>query len=150
MGSLKEFQADSIGFLTESVQQYGDIVRFRFGPVVAYLVNRPEYVEHVLARGSRRYDKNTRSVSKLRATCGSSLLSSDGEQWLRHRRLIQPVFQSQYLRAFVPTIDSSTEEMIENWNAKARSGQDIDIVSEMMRLTMTIAARVLFESDIRR
>jgi cytochrome P450 len=149
LGSLKEFQADSIGFLTESVRQHGDIVRFRFGYVVAYLVNRPEYVEHVLTRGSRHYDKNTRSVSKLRATCGGSLLSSDGEPWLRHRRLIQPVFQPQHVRAFVPTIDSSTQEMLESWDVKASCGEDVDIVSEMMRLTMTIAARVLFESDIR-
>ena len=148
-GCLKEFQADSIGFLAESVRQYGDIVRFRFGPVVAYLVNRPEYVEHVLVSQSRRYDKNTRSVSKVRATCGDSLLSSDGEPWLRHRRLIQPVFQPQHVAEFVPTIDSSTEEMLRSWDAKASSGQEIDIVSEMMGLTMSIAARAFFASDIR-
>jgi cytochrome P450 len=148
-GSLKEFQADSLGFLSASVRQYGDIVRFRFGPVVAYLVNHPEYVEHVLARQSHRYDKNTRSVSKVRATCGDSLLSSDGEPWLRHRRLIQPMFQPQRVAEFLPTIDSSTEEMLQRWIAKASSRQDVDIVSEMMGLTMTIAAEVFFASDIR-
>ncbi len=148
-GSLKEFQADSIGFLAESVRQYGDIVRLRFGPIIVYLVNRPEYAEHVLARESRRYDKNTRSVSKVRATCGDSLLSSDGEPWLRHRRLIQPVFQPQHVAEFAPAIDSSTEEMLLSWDAKASGGQDVDIVSEMMGLTMTIAAEAFFASDIR-
>ncbi len=147
-GSLKDFQNDAIGFLTRSVQEHGDIVRFRFGPVLVHLVNRPEYVEHVLARGAQRYDKQTRSVSKIRATCGSSLLSSDGEPWLRHRRLIQPAFQPQYLRSFTPVIDASTEAMIESWRDLIGRNQEIDIVSEMMRLTMTIAARIFFESDI--
>lgn len=147
-GSLKEFQADSLGFLAESVRQFGDIVRFRFGPVVAYLVNRPEFVEHVLVQQSRSYDKNTRSVSKLRATCGNSLLSSDGEPWLRHRRLIRPEFQPRHVDEFVPTIDSATEEMLQSWVRKAHGGHEIDIVSEMMRLTMTIAARAFFASDI--
>ena len=118
-GSLKEFQSDSIGFMTDSVQQYGDIVRFRFGYVVAYLVNRPEYVEQVLVRGSKNYDKNTRSVAKLRATCGNSLLSSDGQPWLRHRRLMQPMFQPQSLAAFAPAIESSTRAWIDQWDAKA-------------------------------
>ncbi|MDF1842548.1 MAG: cytochrome P450 [Rubripirellula sp.] len=148
-GSLKEFQADAIGFLDESVQRYGDIVRFRFGPVVAYLVNHPEYVEHVLVRESRRYDKNTRSVSKLRATCGDSLLSSDGDPWLRHRRLIQPAFQPRRVAEFSPTIDASTDEMLRSWEANASIGQEIDIVSEMMGLTLAIAARAFFASDIR-
>ncbi len=148
-GSLKEFQADSIQFLSDSVRQYGDFVRFRFGPVIVYLLNRPEYVEHVLVRHSRRYDKHTRSVSKLRATCGDSLLSSDGEPWLKHRRLIQPVFQPQRVAEFVPTIDASTDEMLESWVAYGKNGQDVDIVSEMMGLTMTIAARAFFASDIR-
>lgn len=148
-GSLREFQADSIGFLTESVREYGDIIRLRFGPVVAYLLNRPEHVEHVLARHSQRYDKNTRSVAKLRATCGGSLLSSDGERWLRHRRLIQPVFQPHRVAEFVHAIDSSTEEMLASWNVKASVGQEVDIVAEMMGLTLTVAARAFFSSDIR-
>jgi cytochrome P450 len=148
MGSLREFKSDAIGFLQRAVREYGDLVRLRFGPVVAYLVNRPEYVQHVLVRQSRRYDKNTRSVAKVRATCGDSLLSSDGENWLRHRRLIQPVFQPQHVADFAPTVDASIEEMLRDWDLHCDRGRQIDIVREMMGLTMNIAARVLFESDV--
>lgn len=149
LGSLQAFQDDSLGFMARSVRAHGDIVRFRLGPVVVHLVNRPEYVEHVLAHAARRYDKQTRSVSKIRATCGESLLSSDGESWLRHRRLIQPFFQKQYLRSFAPTIDAAIEEMLGRWAVSARRGQELNMVSEMMAVTMTIAARILFASDIR-
>lgn len=149
LGSLKEFQADSIGFLGDSVQRYGDLVRFRFGYITAYLLNRPEYVEQILVRGAKNYDKNTRSVSKLRATCGNSLLSSDGESWLKHRRLIQPVFQPRNVSEFAAAIDAATSEMLGHWNQQVSRGNDIDLVSEMMSLTMTIAANVFFATDIR-
>lgn len=149
LGCLPQFQADAIGFLTDSVRRHGDIVRLRFGYVVAYLLNRPEYVEQVLARDSRCYDKNTRSVAKLRATCGDSLLSSDGKPWLRHRRLIQPVFQPRRVAEFTATIDTATREMLAAWDTKLNSDPEVDIVSEMMGVTLTVAARVLFESDVR-
>ena len=89
-GTLQDFSADSIGFLRRSVEQHGDIVRFRFGPIIAHLVNRPEYIEQVLLRGAKEYDKKTRSVNQIRPTCGDSLLSDNEDAWLRHRRLIQP------------------------------------------------------------
>jgi len=147
-GSLSDFKADAIGFLSESAAQYGDVVRFRFGPVVAHLVNRPEYAEQILSRGAARYDKRTRSVARIRATCGDSLLSTDGPAWLRHRRLIQPVFQPRYLEGIGPTIDATMAGTLDRWALLARRGESIDIVSEMTRLTIAIAAQILFSSDV--
>lgn len=148
LGSLMPFRRDAITMLTQSARDHGDIVRFRLGPMVVHLVNRPEYVEHVLLHRAANYDKQTRSVSKIRATCGNSLLSSDGEMWLRHRRLIQPVFRQQHLEQFVPVITETTTSMLETWDVSARSGAQIDIVSEMMHLTLKIAARILFGTDM--
>lgn len=147
-GSLASFKKDAIGFLGQSICDHGDVVRLRFGPVVAHLVNRPEYAEQVLSRGAFRYDKNTRSVARIQATCGRSLLSSDGPAWLRHRRLIQPVFQPRYLESLGPTIDDSMAATLEHWSRVAAKNGSIDIVSEMTRLTISIAARILFASDV--
>lgn len=147
-GSLANFKKDAIGFLAQSVREHGDVVRLRFGPVVAHLVNRPEYAEKVLSRGAARYDKQTRSVARLQATCGSSLLSSDGPVWLRLRRLIQPVFQPRYIESLGPTIDAAMTATLENWALLAASNASIDIVSEMTRLTIAVAAKILFASDV--
>lgn len=149
LGSLPEFRHDAIGFLSQSVDQYGDVVRFRFGPVNAHLLNHPTHVERALARGGNRYDKRTRSVSKIHATCGNSLLSSDGEPWLRHRRLIQPFFQPHVINSFVDVIDSEADALIHRWRQHQAAGKTIDIVSEMMRVTLTIASRIFFGADVR-
>jgi cytochrome P450 len=147
-GSLSSFKKDAIGFLSQSVRDHGDVVRLRFGPVVAHLVNRPEYAEQVLSRGASRYDKHTRSVARLRAVCGGSLLSSDGPAWLRHRRLIQPVFQPRYLESLGSTIDETMAATLDHWSRLSATNGSIDIVSEMARLTIAIAAKILFASDV--
>ena len=99
---------------------------------------------------AHNYDKNTRSVAKLRATCGRSLLSTEGETWQRHRQLIQPAFQPDSLKRFVPDMCDCTGQMLDRWSEAARTGRPLDIVSEMMHVTLTIAARCLFGAEIAR
>ncbi len=40
------------------------------------------------------------------------------------------------------------EEMLEEWNAKARQGQPLDIAQEMMRLTLRIVSKTLFSREV--
>lgn len=146
-GSLGDFRKDSTGFLLRAVQNHGDIVRFRFGPITAHLLNRPEHIEHVLSRNAQNYDKLTRSAERIRATCGDSLLY-DGPLWQRHRRLIQPVFQPSNAADIGPVIDDAMAGMLDRWDDLARKNEPIDIVSEMMRLLISASVRVIFSSDV--
>lgn len=148
LGCLGEFRRDPIGLLARVTRQYGDVVRLRFGPLVAHVVNHPEYVGQVLEERHQNYDKRTRSVSKIRATCGASLLTEEGPLWLRHRRLIQPALLRQVVQRYIPIVTTATAAMLEQWLDAARAARPLDIVSEMMRLTLSIAARVLFGSDV--
>ncbi|MHB0960333.1 MAG: cytochrome P450 [Pirellulaceae bacterium] len=148
VGCLREFRRDPVGLLLRSAERYGDVVRLRIGPVLTHLVNHPDHIEHVLVQNARNYDKNTRSVAKLRATCGRSLLSTEGETWQRHRQLIQPAFQPGSLKRYVPDMFDCTSHMLDRWSEAARAGQPLDIVSEMMHVTLTIAARCLFGAEI--
>ena len=143
-GSLSEFKADSLGFLSDAVRDHGDIVRLRFGPVTAHLVNCPAHVEHVLSRNAANYDKNTRSAGRIAATTGDSLLSGNHNAWKRHRRLIQPVFQPRCFDDIGTVIDTLVDPMLARW----KNAGTIDIVDEMMQLVIAVAIKVLFSSDI--
>jgi cytochrome P450 len=111
-------------------------------------VNHPDHVRQVLEERPRNYDKRTRSVAKMRATCGSSLLTEDGPVWLRHRRLVQPALMRQELERFLPMVTTATAVMFEHWSAAAREARPLDIAAEMLQLTLTIAARMLFGADV--
>lgn len=148
-GSLSEFRRDPLALMERSAREHGDIVRFRFGPVTAHLLNHPDLVHEVLVDGRHRFDKRTRSVAKLRASCGASLLTADGELWQRHRRLVQRVFQARALESYVPVIRAVIEDRMVNWRHAASQGEPVDVVSEMMQLTLQIAAQCLFGADVR-
>ena len=139
-----------MGLLLRSAERYGDVVRLKIGPVVAHLVNHPDHVEHVLLRNARNYDKNTRSVSRLRSTCGASLLTTDGGPWIRQRKLIQPAFQPAMMDRIAPVAIGALSQMLDRWGESARTGEVVDIVSEMMHVTLQIAAQSLFGADIAR
>lgn len=147
-GSLGAVRQDALGFLGKAAATHGDVVRLRFGPVIAHLLNHPDHIDHVLSRGAAGYDKNTRSVAQIKATCGASLLSSDGAAWQRHRRLIQPVFQPRFLDAIELVVDKALDALVDRWAAAARTATPIDIVAEMMQLIIATSVRFLFSSEI--
>jgi enediyne biosynthesis protein E7 len=147
-GSLGEFRRDPLELLSRAAA-YGDLVRLRFGPVVAHLANHPDLIRHVLVDAPDNYDKNTRSVAKMRATCGTSLLTADGDVWLRLRRIAQPAFQASELSRFTPAIVETVRDWLDGWEVAAREQKPLDLVAEMMHLTVTIAARMFFGIDVK-
>ncbi len=143
-GSLPAFKADALGFLSQAFRDHGDIVRLRFGPITAHLINHPDHIAQVLSRNGTGYDKATRSASRIAATTGDSLLSANQPAWARHRRLIQPAFQPGCFAGIGPVVDSLLEPMLDRW----QKAGTIDIVDEMMQLVIRAAVRILFSSDI--
>ena len=84
--------------------RYGDTIKFPYSPGHDfYLLSRPEHAEHVLATNQDNYVKAF-TYRPLRALVGDGLLTSEGDRWRRHRRLIQPVFSRRQVTAFGPAM----------------------------------------------
>ena len=66
IGHVVPFRRDVLGLLTRSRERFGDVVRFRLGPMVVHLVAHPDLIRRVLQEGEESYDKETRSSSKIR------------------------------------------------------------------------------------
>jgi cytochrome P450 len=146
-GNLREFRRDALGLLLDSARRYGDVVRFRLGPFPVHLINHPDGIEHVLQKRAANYDKNTRSARFIRMVCGESLLTSNGESWQSQRKLLQPFFHPQGVKRFAGCMVEATTRLLENWTRAANREAPLDIASEMMKLTYTIATRSFFAAD---
>src|SRR5271165_3025286 len=96
--------------------RYGDAVRMPIGPGhSAFLFSRPEHAEHVFAVNQDNYVKAT-TYRPLRALIGNGLLTSEGEDWRRHRRLIQPVFSRRDVMRFGPAMCDATQRVLKGWD----------------------------------
>ena len=129
--------------LPRMARQYGDISFWRFLYVSSYFFVHPNEIESVLVTHHRSFIKGigTRANPEV---FGNGLLTSEGEFWLRQRRLSQPAFHRTRIAAYVDTMVREADRMLNGW----RDGEEIDIHREMMQTTLAIATRTLFGVDL--
>lgn len=127
-------------------QKYGDVVSMPLRRNhMFFLLNRPEYAEHVLVRHQDRYVKGF-MYRPLKAFLGDGLLTAEGSVWQRHRGLAQPVFNQRHVQSFAPAIVDATLDRVAQWE----HGTTIDIADEMRKLAIDVIGRVLFGVDLSR
>jgi cytochrome P450 len=142
IGHVLDFAADPPGYLLRLTKQYGDVVDLRFGNRRITLVTRPALVAQILQHQSKKFKKPYKGFPALAALIGNGLLSSDGEFWLRQRRLAQPAFHKDKIRAYAETMRAYTVRSLENLHG------DLDMHAFWDNLTLEIVAKTLFNAEI--
>lgn len=142
-GNLPDLRRDQLGFYASSARRYGDVVPTRFAHRRAVLIFHPDLIEEVLVARSRDFVKSP-GVRLLRPLLGNGLLLSEGDFWLRQRRLVQPAFHRQRLTAYGEVMASYAERHLAGWKDRA----SLDIHAEMMALTQAIVAKTLFDATV--
>ncbi len=142
-GNLHEFYSQRLDFLTSCARDFGDISSFRFGPRRLFLVNHPDLIEQVLVTDARHYTKHF-GARMYRPILGNGLITSEGQLWLRQRRLAQPAFLRSRLLDYAPTMVALTQKMLaDDWH----DGRSVDVHNEFSLLTSAIALKTLFDLD---
>ena len=130
-------------------QTYGDIVQYRSSVEPAYLINRPDYIRHVLQTNGQNYNKDTfLNKYMLESLTGQGLLTSENPLWREQRRLIQPAFHKQSLPKFAELMRQAVSRTVGRLDEVAAARQPVNIAAEMMRLTLDIVTEALFSFDI--
>jgi cytochrome P450 len=148
LGNSRALLKDNLGFVIKMAREYGDVVRYKMGPMPVYQVNHPDGVQHILQDNNRNYGKDTLNLPFVTMLLGNGLVTSDGDLWLRQRRLMQPAFHHRHVAALVEQMSQATLEMLAGWQPEAASGEPLDIAEEMMSLTLNIVNQALFTSQV--
>jgi cytochrome P450 len=122
-----------------------NMIYSRFLFLHSFLINKPEYIEHVLLANQANYRKSHFLRHILGPLLGDGLLISEGEFWRRQRRIAAPAFHSRRIADFVATMVSCTEATLARWRGTT---EPFDIAAEMMALTLNIVSRTMFSTDV--
>jgi cytochrome P450 len=142
-GNLPDFRAARLDFFVNCARDFGDMVKLRFAHRRIFLVSHPDLIEEILVTQSKNFIKHF-ALRLNPLVLGKGLLTSEGEFWLRQRRLIQPVFVRSRIVGYAAAMVTATERLIGEWKA----GESRDIMAEMMRVTLEIAAKTLFGAEV--
>jgi cytochrome P450 len=146
-GEFGAFLRDPLGFQLRARERFGDIIRFRIGPLLLHFVYHPDHVRQILHDKQKNYLRGWQ-YRFLQRLLGDNLVVSEGDSWLRQRRLAQPAFHRQRLLAYADGMIDATTQMLDRWQPLAAAGQAIAIGPEMSRLALAIASRTLFDRDV--
>jgi cytochrome P450 len=146
-GAFRDFLSDSLGFQLRAREKFGDVFRFRIGPLVVHFLYHPDHVRRVLHEQQKNYLRGWQ-FRFLHRLFGDNLVVSEGDRWVRQRRLAQSAFLRHRLTGYAEVMVDATAQMLLRWRGGADAGQAIDVGPEMSRLAMAIAGRALFGRDM--
>jgi cytochrome P450 len=117
-----------------------------FGKSTVVLLNADIVKQVLTASASQSPVRFPKKLAILRTILGDSLVTLDGTVWSRHRRIIQPSFNTGFLREKLnASVPSKVQVLISYW-AKA-NGREIDIAAHMSALTLDVIGDVAFSHD---
>src|SRR4051812_40176520 len=134
---------DMLAFITTLARTYGDLVTYRIGGETIFLVSDPQNIKEILVTQNRNFTKS-RGLERVKRLLGNGLLTSEGAEHLRQRRLMQPAFHRERIAGYGQTMVAYADRTRGHWG----DGETRDIAQEMMRLTLLIAGKTLFDVDI--
>jgi cytochrome P450 len=142
-GSFFQYSRDPLTFLPEAIRTYGDVIGLRFLKFRIYFLNHPDMIEDLLVTQARKFEKG-RVLKANKRLFGKGLLTSEGDFWLRQRRLAQPAFHRARINSYAEAMVQYAEGLVKTW----KDGEQRDIHVEMMGLTLQIVGKTLFGVEV--
>ena len=134
---------DPLGFLTNLARTHGDVAHVMAAGEHVVLLSDPSLIKDVLVSNQKNFRKG-RGLERARRLLGDGLLTSEAQTHLRQRRLIQPAFHKERIASYAAAMTEHAERIQTGW----ADGQTFDVAHDMMRLTLGIVGRTLFNADV--
>jgi len=110
----------------------------------------PIIIQHVLQKNHKNYHKSEIQSVHLARYAGKGLLTTDGDYWLRQRRLIQPGFHKQKLKSIFGIMNQVIIDHVKEIAQAVEHDKltELDVSNDMTSLTLKVVSYALFGADI--
>lgn len=143
-GSLFEMRDNRAKFLLRVAREKGDAARVRMGIFNLLVLSAPDLAHEVFVEKNDAFVKGYGLSVFARPLLGNGLLTSEGEQHKKQRRLVAPAFVHKRIAEYGDVISRYTDQSL----GRFTDGVEVDLANEMMRLTLSIVGKTLFDADV--
>ena len=109
----------------------------------SYLINQPALIDEVLKARPMDFPKSNRVGEGLRPLLGASVFLTNGAEWQRQRRIIDPAFEGGRLRDTFPAIWAAGEAAVARISPGLR-----EVEADMSHAAADVIFRTLFTQPI--
>lgn len=145
VGGLPYLLQRPFEYLHKAQQQHGDIFRLDLGVTDVVMLSHPRHVQYVLRDNVRNFRKGGNMWTSVRSLFGNGLVVSEGDYWLRQRRMMQPHFHRRYLTGLFELMLTAIDEQMATWPQTAES---FDLSTAVNQITMQVIVRTMFGAQL--
>jgi cytochrome P450 len=132
-----------IRLMERARERYGNIFSMRLGPADVVMIADPEAAKEVIT-GDPRVFRAGDPNGLFRPVVGSnSILLLDGDEHMRHRRILLPAFGAGHAREFATRVQEIAERRVSAWEP----GQELRLQDEMEAISFQSILTVVFGRD---
>lgn len=133
-----------IPFHNRYFEKFGDSFSIRIGFSKHIILSRDnEIAQYILVKNQKNYHKSKFQSVYLSKYLGKGLLTSDGDFWLKQRRLIQLAFHKQKMNQLVDNMNITISAELDNLGEE----KPIDLFPIMSNLAFNVVAKSLFQLE---
>lgn len=143
VGRLLDFADDPLACMRRQLSEHGPVSALEQDGQRLHFAFGPEYNHRLLVEHNRFHSqfftiRGGRNTAQRRLSTG--LLSMNGEQHKRNRRLVMDAFQKRAMQGYLPAIQRLTADMLAEWEP----GQQRDIARDMTEFMLRLTSSMLF------
>lgn len=140
----KAILKNPLPFHHKNFERLGDTFRVKIGPNGTIVFTRsPEFIKQILQKKHKKYHKSTLQTKDLAKYIGKGLLTSNGEHWRTHRRMVQPAFHKKKLEGLLGIMSKAIRKELQ----RIVPDQKQDVYPLMGDLAFQVVAQSLFSRD---
>lgn len=140
----KRILKNPLPFHNEKFKEHGHTFKVQTGwkQDIVFTQN-PGFIKHILQKQHKAYQKSTLQTKDLAKYIGNGILTSNGEHWRTHRRMVQPAFHKKKLANLMTTVRDAILSEIKG----IPDNTTVDLYGLMGNLAFQVVAQSLFSSE---
>ena len=146
-GHILQFRKGPLQFVQKCHDELGDIAWLQSPFRDIALVYKPDYIKYILQENNKNFRKSF-GYDELKLLLGQGLLTSEGETWMKQRRLAQPAFHKERVAHLVNIMGDVVLDTVALWKKQYKEGDEVNMTFEANKLALEIVSRTLFQGDV--